>query len=165
MFGRLVLVCALAVLTAACATPYKTSGIMGGVDDLQLNDSTFQITVRGNGYTSQERVRDFVMLRASELAIGHGYRYFAFAGAADVSRTAAITTPGTSTTTTTGYVTGTPYMASGTATSTTVDMPPVTTRLFFPGAAVTVVLSNTGGLDAQLIHAQLAPRYGALQNW
>jgi hypothetical protein len=105
------------------------------------------------------------MLRASELAIGHGYRFFAFAGAADVSRAAAITTPGVSTTTASAHVTGTPYMATGTATSTTVDMPPVTTTLLSPGAAVTVALSNAGGLDAQIIHAQLAPRYGALQNW
>jgi hypothetical protein len=46
MFRRLLLVFALAGMTAACATPYKTSGIMGGVDDLQLNENTFQITVR-----------------------------------------------------------------------------------------------------------------------
>lgn len=140
-------------------------GLMGGVDDLQLNDSTFQITVRGNAYTSQERVRDFVMLRASELALAHGYRYFTFGGAADVGRTASFTTPGSATTTTSAFVSGTPYAASGTAISTTTVMPPVAQTVFFPGVAVTVALNNTGGIDARTINAQLAPKYGGLQHW
>jgi hypothetical protein len=149
----------------ACATPYKTMGIMGGVDDLQLNDTTFQITVRGNAYTSEERVRDFVMLRASELALEHNYRYFTFGGVTDVSSTASVTMPGTATTTTTGFVSGTPYAASGTATSTTTVMPPVTQTFFKPGVAVLVTLNDTGGIDAQTVHTQLAPKYGTLQNW
>jgi hypothetical protein len=140
-------------------------GVMGGVDELQLNDTTYQITVRGNAYTSEERVRDFVMLRSSELALQHGFKYFTFAGAADVSRSTSITTPGTATTTTNAYVGGTPYAASGTATSTTVVMPPVTQTFFRPGVAVTVVMNNSGGMDAQTINAQLAPKYGGLQHW
>ena len=60
----------------------------------------YRITARGNGYTSSERVQDFVLLRASEIAISRGYKGFVVNGAADQSRVGQFTTPGQATTTT-----------------------------------------------------------------
>lgn len=61
---------------AGCATGYKPNGLGGGFSDVQLNADTFQIDVRGNGYTTQERARNIALLRASDLVLAHGFDRF-----------------------------------------------------------------------------------------
>jgi hypothetical protein len=59
-----------------CATPYQSSGLTGGYKETKLAPDIARITVEGNGYTSRDRVQDFALLRASEMALQSGYPYF-----------------------------------------------------------------------------------------
>lgn len=70
----------LAIPLAACTTPYQPVGCMGGFSSLQLNSDVYRISFRGNGYSSEERVIDFTLLRAAELTLSHGAQYFFVAG-------------------------------------------------------------------------------------
>jgi hypothetical protein len=59
-----------------CQTPYQPMGETGGYEDLQLSANSYRITVKGNGFTDRERAVNIAMLRAAELAIGHGFARF-----------------------------------------------------------------------------------------
>lgn len=127
----------------SCAPiPYADSSPLGeylykgGIDQLQLSDTSFQIIIEGNGYTSPARVQDFMMLRASEIALTNGYRYFRVAETANIGRTGFSADAGGP---------ATPYSASTT---------------FRPGVAAIINLDKSAGLDALTINRQLAPKYG-----
>jgi hypothetical protein len=49
---------------------------LGGYSDTALAPDVYKISFGGNGYTTQERATDFAVLRAAELTLSHGYRYF-----------------------------------------------------------------------------------------
>jgi len=66
---------ALVVSVAGC-TSYQAQGLSGGFSETQLDTNVWEVSFRGNGYTSKERVRDFGLLRASELTLQNGYSYF-----------------------------------------------------------------------------------------
>ena len=66
----------LALAIAGCATGYQSKGLSGGFTDTQLDSNVWQVTFNGNGYTSVEKVRDFALLRGSELTLKNGFSYF-----------------------------------------------------------------------------------------
>ena len=66
----------LAVLLTGCATGYQSRGFTGGFTDSQLAPEVFRVSFRGNGYTSEDAVADMVLLRSSDLALDHNFRYF-----------------------------------------------------------------------------------------
>ena len=49
------------LLVAACATTYQPSGLTGGFDEVQLDTNVYQVSFRGNGYTSAERAADLCL--------------------------------------------------------------------------------------------------------
>ena len=57
---------------ASCATGYQPAGFAGGFSEIQLNSDTYQIKVRGNGYTSRDRAYRIALLRAAELTLNSG---------------------------------------------------------------------------------------------
>ena len=63
-----------AFLLSGCATAYQPKGFTGGFSETQLDESVFQVSFRGNAYTSSERAADFTLLRSAELTIENGYR-------------------------------------------------------------------------------------------
>lgn len=65
------------LLLAGCATQYQRVGLSGGYSEVQLAENVFKVTFRGNGYTSREKAADFALLRSAELALEHGFKYFA----------------------------------------------------------------------------------------
>ena len=67
---------ALALGGCASATGYQSAGADGGYSELQLAHDMFRVAFQGNIYTSQERVADMALLRAADLALAHGARYF-----------------------------------------------------------------------------------------
>jgi hypothetical protein len=67
---------ALALLIVGCATGYHSTGFTGGYSDTQLGPDIFRVSFRGNAYTEPERVQDFALLHAAELALSHGYTHF-----------------------------------------------------------------------------------------
>jgi hypothetical protein len=89
----------LAFLFCSCATPYKSSGIAGGYSDTALAPDVYRISFQGNGYTSKQRAQDFAVLRAADLTLSHGYRYFAVVNETEGGRSGTVNTPGYSYTT------------------------------------------------------------------
>ena len=100
-----------------CATPYQSKGFTGGFSETQLDVNVFQVSFRGNAYTSGERAADFTLLRSAELAIENGYSYFIIVDSERSSQTSSYTTPTTSHTT--GSVYGSGNYVYGSATTTT----------------------------------------------
>jgi hypothetical protein len=78
------------LLLAACATPYQPDGYTGGYSDTQLSDNVFSVTFNGNGYTDPHKATDFRMLRAAELTLQHGFKYFVVEDSANSSTTSFI---------------------------------------------------------------------------
>jgi len=81
-----VLLLAVSLTLTACATPYKSHGFMGGFTDRQLSADVFMVTFQGNGYTTDTRARDFLLLRCADLTLEHGWRYFRLVGGANDSK-------------------------------------------------------------------------------
>lgn len=66
-----------ALVLGGCATTYHPKGFFGdGYFDYRVTEKTFAVTFRGNKHTNQEDVRRFALMRAAELSLDHGYRYF-----------------------------------------------------------------------------------------
>jgi len=107
----------LAILLAGCATQYQAQGLSGGYTDTQLGENIFQVSFRGNGYTPSERAADFALLRAAEVTMENGFRYFVVVESGRDASVSAFTTP------TQSYTTGSAYSygntAYGSATTTT----------------------------------------------
>lgn len=99
---------ALMALLAGCATSYQPVGFSGGYSETQLGEDIFQVTFKGNGYTSRDRAADLSFLRAAELTLEHGFRYFVIVDADKSSTFSTYTSPSTS------YTTGTRHSATTT---------------------------------------------------
>ncbi len=95
---------AAAALVPACATGYQASGFGGGYSETALAENVFQVSFRGNGYSSAERVADLSLLRCAELCLERGYAHFLLVDAADSATISTYTT--SSRASTTGTVTG-----------------------------------------------------------
>src|SRR5579872_6307648 len=65
-----------ALALSGCASPYKAYGIGGGYTDMALNNDTYYVTFRGNGFTSSDVVQSYVLRRSAELTLNKGYKYF-----------------------------------------------------------------------------------------
>ncbi len=78
--ARAALVAGLVVALAGCATPYQPLGIQGGYRELRMGEDVFLVGFRWNRFTPPERIRDFLMLRAAEVALDHGAPYFMVLG-------------------------------------------------------------------------------------
>ena len=133
-FGRLfatralVLSAVIASLFNNCASPYAGSGPIGGYSDTQLAPDIFRITFSGNGFTPSERAQDFALLRAADVALGHGFGYFAIIDSTNGGSVSSITLPGSSYTT--ASVTGYGNTAYGSAYTT--YSPPTEIPVFKP---------------------------------
>ena len=66
----------LALLLAGCATAYQPLRLDGGYSEIRLNGRAFRVSFKGNFYTGQERLGDYVLLRGAELALEHGCPHF-----------------------------------------------------------------------------------------
>jgi hypothetical protein len=86
------------IALSGCATKYQEMGFTGGVAAQQVTADTWRIQARGNSYTNNATVQDYVLLKAAETSQAAGGTHFQIVSAADASRSATIVTPGTSTT-------------------------------------------------------------------
>jgi hypothetical protein len=73
------------VSCVGCSTAYQHKSFTGGFDDRMIDDNTAYVTFRGNGFTSQETVEQYVLLRCAEVTTTHGYDYFIVGGSAEPS--------------------------------------------------------------------------------
>ena len=144
----------LAVILVAlvgCATDYQPNGLLGGFSDTQLDENVFNITFRGNGYTSMERASDFTYLRAADLTLKNGFTYFAVTYSTKNVSTSSFTTA-SQTTTQINYYGGTAYATSQTT--------PGTTYTFNePAVEMTVIcFAEKPQTDATLFNAKFLSR-------
>jgi len=72
-----------------------------------MDDDVFQVRFSGNAYTGAQRVADFCLLRCSELALQHGYAYFAVIDSTHAISTSYYTTPLRAETSGTAFTSGT----------------------------------------------------------
>ncbi|GIU05246.1 MULTISPECIES: hypothetical protein [unclassified Shewanella] len=72
----------LAVMLAACATPYDTEKSFWtfgkGFETMQIAPDSWQISFVGNTNTDRALTRKYVMLKAAEICQKAGYPYFSF---------------------------------------------------------------------------------------
>lgn len=84
-FRRIVpaaLFAAAALSACTTATPYQpyraesAGGVHGGYSDQQLSSDRFLVRFHGNELTSRDRVEGYMLYRAAELTLQHGYDWF-----------------------------------------------------------------------------------------
>ena len=77
--SSLALLAVLAVLLAACTpkpTPYQPLGKKGGYEETRLKENVYRISFRGNRYTRETAVIDYLYLRSAELTRDAGFSHF-----------------------------------------------------------------------------------------
>lgn len=62
-------------------------GLLGGVSATQIDATTMQISARGNGFTDIGQIRNYVMLKAADETVQHGFDLFQIVNTEDASRT------------------------------------------------------------------------------
>ncbi len=76
----------LGFFLVSCSTSYQAAGFGGGYSEIITSSDSYLVTFRGNGYTTDETVMKYALMRASELTLEHGYRYFTVLSSTDQSR-------------------------------------------------------------------------------
>jgi hypothetical protein len=99
---------AFAVLSGS-ATKYQEMGFTGGVSAEPVMTDVYRIVGRGNGYTSSDRVQDFVLLKAAETTLAAGGSYFLIVNDADRTNVSVGQTSGTVQTNVIGHSAFTTY--------------------------------------------------------
>lgn len=97
---------------SGCATKYQSTGFTGGYTETRLGDNVFNVSFRGNGFTSRQRTADFTLLRSAELSLKNGYKYFIITNSENYTRNSTYTTPTRSHTNINGNVYGNTFYGS-----------------------------------------------------
>ncbi len=95
---KIIATLSMIMLLCGCATAYQPQSFSGGFSETQLDTNVFAVTFKGNGYTGRDKANDFALLRSAELAIEHGFKYFAIVDAQQYSMNSTYTTSTTATT-------------------------------------------------------------------
>jgi hypothetical protein len=133
MYARnLILLLCVMTFSAGCVTPYQPKGRIGGYSDTQLAPDVFRVTFQGNGYTSEDRADDFALLRAAELTLQNGFKYFAVIEGSSSPDVTTWTTPGSGHTSGSVQIYGGPDSYTGTYSGHTTYTPPQTTFISRP---------------------------------
>jgi hypothetical protein len=145
----------IALSIAGCATPYQSDGFSGGFRETQLAPDVYRVSFHGNAYTSNDRVQDFALLRAADLTLHSGGRYFAVVASADQSSMHTHVTPGSATTTVSPYGN----------TATTRYSPSQVHNYYKPGVGMMVQIfkfkpDNIMTFDAEFLAASIRSKYG-----
>lgn len=161
------LACALVV---GCATGYQPNGWSGGFSEIPLASDAYQISVNGNGYTRADRVNEMALLRGAELTRDNGFNYFVVLNLSEYTRESSTTTPGSSTTNTSGsataYGNSNSVTAYGSSTSHTTYNAPKTTVVVKPGVDVVIrfvpddFAAESSALSVSQVFGLYAEKYG-----
>ena len=160
-------VLALTLVLTACGSygPYSFWRNGTGYSDTRLAENRWQVVYRGNGLTDPVRVIDFTLLRAAELSVNHGYKYFVLSAAVDASKRTAfvVHTPPTATTSAVATCTGSNTVScSGSAVTTYNHVPPSVYRIVQPALGIVIEGSHypsAEAYDAELLYRSLKEKY------
>jgi hypothetical protein len=98
--GLLAAVASSALLVAGCATETTYHPATGqgfnrtGFSDHQIEPDRFSVTFAGNEVTSRETVEKYLLFRAAQLTLEHGYDYFVMANRDTDRQQQVYSTPG-----------------------------------------------------------------------
>lgn len=67
---------AVVILFVSCRTQYGVSGFRGGYSEIKIDESTYDVSFKGNGTTSSETIKRYFLYRCAELTLDSGYEYF-----------------------------------------------------------------------------------------
>lgn len=136
--GSLAVISFVLLGVSACATPYQNMGFTGGVGATRIDETTLQISARGNGFTDPDKITRYVMRKAAEETVADGFGLFLVVSQEDRSRTGTFVTPGSATTTTSGTTSYVGSYAYENATSQTTYAPARLHRFVKPGETATI---------------------------
>ncbi len=138
---------AASLFVSSCATPYELLDHHYGYSERRVTNDVYEVTFLGNGNSSYERVLDFAMLRAAEIALSHHAKSFALLDAVNLGSAQAYLSPSYY------YRTASPYLMTRGQTmppaATLIDgtsrsylvMEPAEQRVYYrPGVKLTVKL-------------------------
>lgn len=130
----------------------------------QLSSDMYRISMRGSTYNESSDAQDFTLLKAAEITIDAGNRYFSIVDNKDRTRIGSYTTSGSSESHTTADATIIGNYATGTANTTTTYTPGQTHTYIKPGADV-LIKTYAGKPDGNSFDAQEVIKYlGQLYN-
>lgn len=98
------LIIIMAVILSSCATTYE-----GGTKSQQIADNIHRVSMRGNAFTDTAKANDFAILKAAEITIDNGHRYFVVTNSQDATRHTTYTAPGSSSSTTNTSLSGSTF--------------------------------------------------------
>ncbi len=88
----------LALAACATPTPYQPASGQGfyrnGYSDQQIEPNRYQVSFSGNSLTSRETVERYLLYRAAQLTLEHGYDHFLLADRDTNLRSRTYSTPG-----------------------------------------------------------------------
>lgn len=158
---RFILSIAAGCTLASCATGYHKTGITGGYSETQLAPDIFRVSFSGNGFSSNQRAEDLVLLRAAELTLNHGYSYFIVGGESDISVNQTAYMPGHS------YTSGSLSMVGNSAiySAQTTYFPGMNIDIYKPGQELLIQClrrrPDSGMVfDASFLYSSLTQKYG-----
>jgi hypothetical protein len=135
---------AAAAIFSGCQTSYQSEAFTGGYRDFMTSANTAVITCKGNPLTDPTKITLMADLRAAELTLSHGFRYFIITDAHDISTDASFTMP--------GYAYTSAYGGWNSIYATTTYQPAQNVNLHRAGVLLGIAMSNNA---AQLV------RYGS----
>jgi hypothetical protein len=139
---------------AGCATPYQPMGFAGGVSAEEITSDTVKISARGNGFTSNATVHDYVMLKAAETTLQKGGTHFTITKFQNSPKSDTIMIPGAYTATGSGNAT---HSTSHPGTKQTVIKPGEDVLIKILPATATAK-EKAAAIEAQQIIANIGPR-------
>jgi hypothetical protein len=81
------------LLVSSCATPYQPLDHRYGYSEQQVGNDVFEVSFLGNGHSSYERVLDFAMLRAADIALSRQAKSFTLLDLVNLSSVRTYQTP------------------------------------------------------------------------
>jgi hypothetical protein len=152
------LLVALVAGMAGCATTYGPRGIDGGYSESRRADDIYIVRFEGNGFTKPDQAEEMAFLRAAELTIEKGFRYFTILGESSATNSTAVPMPAQN------YTTGAMNSYGGfQARTTTAGGVPLVIRT--PSARLHIGMTNYRDMagrtmyEAAGIVADLRPKY------
>ncbi|WP_010598310.1 CC0125/CC1285 family lipoprotein [Rickettsiella massiliensis] len=93
---NILFILSLLILTlTGCATAYQPYSLGSGYRDIALSENTYKVSFRGNAFTSNELVQNYLLRRCAELTVQKGYKYFVIVNENTEVSHETITTPTT----------------------------------------------------------------------
>ena len=87
-----VVLAVLVSLLAGCATAYHPAGLDGGYGETRLGTNVFRVTFTGNAASTQAATDEMALLRAAEVSLANGCRWFISSGTVPTGKAVSLAT-------------------------------------------------------------------------